>query len=106
MKPRRLHSDTIFSMSGTSFGSAIGRAVFLKGRLVSRRGGSGAAVRRRVDETPDTDGTSPHRADREIGAPMGAPSSGSCSGSSRWTGRRRENALLFLSLGDTRRVVQ
>src|SRR5690349_11267234 len=55
---------------------------------------------------PHTDGTSPHRADREIRAPMGAQISGSSSGSARWMGRSRENSLLFLSLGDTRRVVQ
>src|ERR1044071_8777164 len=36
MKPRRLHSETIFSIKGVSFGSAIGRAVFLKGRVLSR----------------------------------------------------------------------
>src|SRR5207249_3118677 len=43
MNPRRLHSDTIFSIKGVSFGSAMRRAVFLKHRLMSReaRNGSG-----------------------------------------------------------------
>src|SRR6267378_7427751 len=36
MNPRRLHSDTIFSIKGVSFGSAMRRAVFLKHRLMSR----------------------------------------------------------------------
>src|SRR5437588_2564702 len=36
MNPRRLHSDTIFSIKGVSFGSAMRRAVFLKHQLMSR----------------------------------------------------------------------
>src|SRR5439155_18822415 len=36
MKPRRLHSETIFSINSLAFGPAIRRAVFLNGRLMSR----------------------------------------------------------------------
>ncbi len=36
MNPRRLHSDTIFSINGFSFGSATKREVFLNDTLMSR----------------------------------------------------------------------
>src|SRR5437879_12902640 len=38
MNPRRLHSDTIFSITGFSFRSAMRRAVFLNPTLMSRNG--------------------------------------------------------------------
>src|SRR5437016_432988 len=41
MNPRRLHSETIFSISGFSFGSAISRAVFLNDGLMSREAHTG-----------------------------------------------------------------
>ena len=39
MNPRRLHSETIFSINSADFASAIGGAVFLKRSAMSRWAG-------------------------------------------------------------------
>src|SRR5919109_4454107 len=49
MNPRRLHSDTIFSINGFSFRSAIGRAVFAMASAMSRE--PGREKRARLDTT-------------------------------------------------------
>src|SRR5437762_10725969 len=51
MNPRRLHSETIFSISGFSFGSAISRAVFLNDGLMSREAHTGRRAGAHLDTT-------------------------------------------------------
>src|SRR2546422_4566758 len=127
MKPRRLHSDTIFSIKGVSFGSAMRRAVFLKHRLMSReaRNGSGTVRWGKAHEPP----LRPPRPRSRLADSLDVR----CFPSVQWgrglrgsrfmireqfpkasarrcgTGRIRgiipEKSLLFPSLGDTPRVV-
>src|SRR5438046_3149391 len=98
MNPRRLHSETIFSISGFSFGSAISRAVFLNDGLMSREAHTARRPGAHLGTAPGAR-LCPKDQPQHPRMPSRGETTSMC--------RSLENSLIFFRfLGDTAQVVQ